>query len=84
MNEQFQKPMSVAKEDLIMEMVEAINRSTLPMFMVESVVRDLYMEVKDLAQKQYEQEREQYESYLQSQYETFANSEVAENKTEEQ
>ena len=84
MNEQFQKPMSVAKEDLIMEMVEAINRSTLPMFMVESVVRDLYMEVKDLAQKQYEQEREQYESFLQSQYETFANSEVAENKTEEQ
>lgn len=58
------KPLSVARNDLMNSMVDAINNSYLPIMIVEYVVKDLYMEVRAMAQKQYDKEQEEYNASL--------------------
>lgn len=58
------KPLSVARNDLMNNMVDAINNSYLPIMIVEYVVKDLYMEVRAMAQKQYDKEQEEYNASL--------------------
>ena len=59
-----QKPLSVARNDLMSDMVDAINNSHLPIMIVEYVVKDLYMDVRAMAQKQYDKEQEEYNAFL--------------------
>lgn len=59
-----QKPLSVARNDLMSDMVDAINNSHLPIMIVEYVVKDLYMDVRAMAQKQYDKEQEEYNASL--------------------
>lgn len=65
-----QKPMTVAKEDFANNLTDLINNSGLPAFVIESVMKDMYFEVRDVAQKQYRQDNEQYQSALNA----FANT----------
>lgn len=58
------KPLSIARNDLMNSMVDAINNSYLPIMIVEYVVKDLYMEVRAMAQKQYDKEQEEYNASL--------------------
>lgn len=58
------KPLSVARNDLMNNMVDAINNSYLPIMIVEYVVKDLYMEVRAMAQKQYDKEQDEYNASL--------------------
>lgn len=64
MSNEVQKPMSVAKEELMDDIVSVINEAPLPFFVIEYVIRDVYDEVKKLSQKQYEHDKEKYESAL--------------------
>lgn len=61
------KPMSVAREDFIQGITNHINNSGLPLFVVESILKDLLMEVTMVAKQQAEAERAQYEEMLKQQ-----------------
>ena len=55
------KPLTVAREEFIESLVKLINGSNLPMFVVESILRDIAAETKAAAQKQYERDKKNYE-----------------------
>ena len=55
------KPLTVAREEFIESLVKLINGSNLPMFVVESILRDIAAETKAAAQKQYEIDKKTYE-----------------------
>ena len=55
------KPLTVAREEFIESLVKLINESGLPMFVVESILRDITAETKAAAQKQYEADKKAYE-----------------------
>lgn len=59
-----QKPITVARAEFVSEMVDLINGCGLPPFVIESVIKDLYSEVKVAAKEQYEYEKKQYEQAL--------------------
>ena len=65
MNENIEKPMILARQEFINKLVEDINGSGLPMFVVEPILRDVYAEVKTMMQKQYEAELTRYEIQMQ-------------------
>lgn len=58
------KPISLIREELIENIVGLINESNLPLFVVEPILKDLYLEVKNGAQQQLENDRQQYQSFL--------------------
>lgn len=56
------KPLTVAREEFIESLVKLINGANLPMFVVESILRDIAAETKAAAQKQYEIDKKAYET----------------------
>ena len=56
-----ERPLSVAREDFVNELVNLVNNSGLPMFVVLDVLKGALEEVKDAAARQYEQEKKAYE-----------------------
>lgn len=56
-----EKPLSVAREDFVNALVELVNNSGLPMFVVLEVLKSAVEEVKEAAARQYEQEKLEYE-----------------------
>ena len=54
------KPATLLKEDFLKSLVELCNNSGLPFFIVEYILKDVYLEVKMLAQKQYESDLMNY------------------------
>lgn len=61
------KPQSVVFEELKQGIAQMINDSGLPAFMIEPMIRDFLMEIRDVAKSQYEYEKKQYDAYLASQ-----------------
>lgn len=61
------KPLSIARNELMQNLIKAINDSSLPAVVIEYVVRDFYEEVRMSAAKQYEQDKKQYEESLSNQ-----------------
>lgn len=66
-----QKPSSVASVELANDLTAVINNSPLPSFVVESVLKDLYNQVRSVARQQYEQDKQQYEQAVRE-YEAWA------------
>ena len=66
MENQFVKPVTVARVELIDTLTDIINDSGLPAFIVESILKDMYLEVKTLANKQYEADKIRYEQFISS------------------
>lgn len=56
-----ERPLSVAREDFVNALVELVNNSGLPMFVVLDVMKAATEEVKGAAARQYEQEKLEYE-----------------------
>ena len=56
------KPITVARQELITEMRELIDSCPLPYFVIESVLKDFYADVKILSQKQLEADTERYKN----------------------
>ena len=63
-NTKIEKPLSIAKSELMRKLIDAVNEARLPMVVLEYVVRDFYEEVRVAAAKQYEQDAKQYEDEL--------------------
>lgn len=66
MNENVNKPITVIRAEFISKLTTLINESMLPFFIVEPILKEFYLEVKEGAQKQYELDVRKYE---QAQYE---------------
>ena len=64
MIENVSKPLTVAYEDFKTTMVNAVNNSGIPAFMIEVVLRSILSEVRMVAMKQYEEDRVQYTGTL--------------------
>ena len=71
------KPFSVAHADFKQELASLINRSGLPLFVVEYVLQDYLSEVKAVSKRQYQLEKAEYEKALaeaESAKESFADN----------
>ena len=65
--EMITKPMSVVRHEFIEQLVDVVNNCQLPMFVIESILQDMLNMVSTAAQKQYENEKAQYEAQLKEQ-----------------
>lgn len=65
MKENFEKPVTVVRQEFIDGLVNYVNNSNLPLFVIEPILRDVYIEVKAMSQKQYETEKAEYEQRMQ-------------------
>lgn len=61
MNENINKPITIVRAEFISNLANLINTSGLPPFIVEPILKDVYIEVKQAAQKQYEMDVVKYE-----------------------
>ena len=57
-----EKPMILVREDLTREIAEMINRSKLPLIVVEPVLEKLLTQTRVLIQREYEKEKADYET----------------------
>lgn len=73
MNEHVVKPMSVARQEFIEQIVSDINNCNLPLFVIEYVLQDILKTVKSAAQEQNENEMKQYVQQLKAQSDTSSN-----------
>lgn len=61
---QMNKPVSVARYEFIEDLTALINGSNLPAFVVEPILKEMWLESKNATAKQYEIEKEMYEKSL--------------------
>ena len=61
-----QKPLSVARYEFIQQLTNLINGANIPFFVIEAVLKDMYIDVKSLAQKQLESDIGRYRAALES------------------
>lgn len=62
--EEVNKPITLIRAELISSLTDSINNSSLPAFVIEPILKDLYTEISRLAQKQFEEDRKSYISAL--------------------
>ena len=60
------KPITIKREEFKECMTGIINDSGLPAFIIEPILQELLIEVKNAARMQYQHDLKQYEAYLQS------------------
>ena len=60
MERNLEKPITLIRQEFIEGLADYINNSGLPLFMLETILKDVYMEIRDMSQKQYEFEKKQY------------------------
>ena len=58
------KPLTVARQEFAEHIVELINNSELPAFVALEILKSCEVELSALAQRQYEQEKAEYERSL--------------------
>ena len=63
-NKNIIKPLSVAREDFITDIVSLCNQSGLPLFTMEEVLKNLTQELHIAAQQQLEADRHRYQEQL--------------------
>lgn len=64
MKENIEKPITVIRQEFIEKLTDDINNCGLPLFIIESILKDIYLEVKTMSQRQYEVDKSQYENML--------------------
>ena len=64
MKKEIEKPITVVRYEFAEKISDTINNCNLPLFIIEPILRDVYLEVKSLSQKQYEMDKEEYENKL--------------------
>lgn len=58
------KPLVIARNEFLQNLIQAANDSGLPFVIMEYVVRDFYDEVRKSASQQYENEKKEYDNLL--------------------
>lgn len=67
MKDNFEKPITILRQEFIDALINDVNNCKLPLFVIESILQDLLIQVKAMAQKQYELDKANYESQLKQQ-----------------
>lgn len=60
MGNQIMKPMTVARHEFVSALTDLVNNSQLPAFILEPVLKDVYLDIKLIAQRQLEADLKQY------------------------
>lgn len=60
MSNQIMKPMTVARHEFVNALTDLVNNSQLPAFVLEAVLKDVYMDIKLIAQRQLENDLKRY------------------------
>lgn len=60
MGSQIMKPMTVARHEFVSALTDLVNNSQLPAFVLEAVLKDVYMDIKLIAQRQLENDLKRY------------------------
>ena len=58
------KPITVVREEMKAKIADIINTSGLPAFVIEPILNDFLIEVRNVAKHQYEYDKQQYEMAL--------------------
>lgn len=58
------KPLVVARNDFVNDVVNLINEAELPMFAIGDVLKEVLLQVKEQADAEYEAAKKQYEKEL--------------------
>jgi preprotein translocase subunit SecB len=58
------KPITVVYEDLKQKLANLINNSGLPAFMIEPILQSFLYETREIAKRQYQLDKIQYEKFL--------------------
>ena len=58
------KPISIVREEFKQNMIELVNNSNLPMFVVEPIMNEILTEVRAVAKAQFELDKKRYEESL--------------------
>ena len=58
------KPITIVREEVKEQIANIINNSGLPAFVIEPILQEFLMEVKNIAIRQYEYDKQQYLAYL--------------------
>ena len=61
MNDNLNKPITIVRAEFISNIANLINNSTLPPFIIEDILKGVYLEIKDVVRKQYELDVKKYE-----------------------
>ena len=64
MRNKVMKPMSVARSEFIQSLTNLINESTLPLLVIESILKDMHSDVRSLSQRQLEIDLKNYREAL--------------------
>lgn len=76
MNENIKKPITIAKEDFSKNLIDLINNSHLPLFVIEYLLKDLIEEVRKASVKQLETDTLEYNNLLNNNKDTHDISET--------
>ena len=76
MNENIKKPSTIAKEDFSKNLIDLINNSHLPLFVIEYLLKDLIEEVRKASVKQLETDTLEYNKLLNNNKDTHDISET--------
>lgn len=64
MRKNVMKPISVVRSEFIQSLTKLINESTLPLFVIESILKDMHSDVRSLSQRQLEIDLKNYREAL--------------------
>ena len=65
------KPITIIYEDFKKDVADLINNSGLPPFVIETVLQDYLIETRNIAKRQYQIDKVQYEKYLSEESEKY-------------
>lgn len=66
------KPMSVAKDEFVENLISLVNNNNLPLFVTESILKDFLTDIAIAVKEQTRMEKAQYEQMLKQQAEQMA------------
>lgn len=66
MEKNVNKPITVVRAEFISSLSNLINGSMLPPFIIESILKDAYLEINAIAQKQLELDVQKYQQEIKS------------------
>lgn len=73
-----QKPITLARQEFVEKIVSEVNKSELPLIIIEPVIKNLLDEIQKCIRNQAEAERIEYDKYLAEQSEKNKKTEESE------
>ena len=67
MGNEIYKPLPLVKEEFVEALTNLINSSPMPRFVIESILKDFYSDMKIIARKELEVEKKRYEEAINQQ-----------------